>query len=126
MAVKQVVRKGSIHLSFNPVLQCIPDIVDRFWEQVIVDALINNNDRNNGNWGVLYENGEQEFINCIPENYDGVPICSKTRKQFCIQSIYYRFENFLLPVYDKAVEKGFVFQKSDNFTDRLQINIVKL
>jgi hypothetical protein len=58
MAVKQVVRKGSIHLSFNPVLQCIPDIVDRFWEQVIVDALINNNDRNNGNWGVLYENGE--------------------------------------------------------------------
>ena len=175
-----------IHLSFNPVLQCIPDIVERFWEQVIVDALINNNDRNNGNWGVLYENGEyklapvfdngaafynklpdsklseylvdsekfrqsadmsrtvfalkgkplmtkdltqieedrfyktverlipiirsklgeiEEFINCIPENYDGVPICSKTRKQFCIQSIYYRFENFLLTVYDKAVEK---------------------
>jgi hypothetical protein len=27
---------------------------------------------------------------------------------------------------DRAVEKGFVFQKSDNFTDRLQINIVKL
>lgn len=45
------------HLQYNPILQSIPDIQNRFWEQFIVDMLINNNDRNNGNWGVLYENG---------------------------------------------------------------------
>ena len=177
-----------IHLDFNPVLQRIPDIKERFWEQVIVDALINNNDRNNGNWGVLYENGAYklapvfdngaafynklpdsklseyltdsvkfkqsadmsrtvfalngkplmandltlieddgfyetairlvpliqskldeitEFINGIPENDTGILICSETRKFFYIQSVDYRFENFLLPVYDKAIDKGF-------------------
>lgn len=47
-----------IHLQYNPVLKSIPDIQTRFWEQFLVDMLINNNDRNNGNWGVLYENGE--------------------------------------------------------------------
>lgn len=45
------------HLNYNPVLKQVPDTQDRFWEQIIVDSLINNNDRNNGNWGVLYENG---------------------------------------------------------------------
>lgn len=47
-----------VHLKYNPILKEIPDIQTRFWEQFIVDMLINNNDRNNGNWGVLYENGE--------------------------------------------------------------------
>ena len=50
-----------IHLHYNPVLRQIPDIQTRFWEQVIVDALINNNDRNNGNWGILYEEGKYKL-----------------------------------------------------------------
>ena len=45
------------HLEYNPILKNIPEIKERFWEQLIVDVLINNNDRNNGNWGVLYEDG---------------------------------------------------------------------
>lgn len=47
-----------LHLELNPVLQKIDGIKERFWEQLLVDALINNNDRNNGNWGVLYEDGQ--------------------------------------------------------------------
>ena len=50
-----------IQLNYNPALKEIPDIKDRFWEQFIVDLLINNNDRNNGNWGVLLENGEYKL-----------------------------------------------------------------
>jgi hypothetical protein len=46
-----------IQLQYNPILQNVAGIKERFWEQVITDVLINNNDRNNGNWGVLYENG---------------------------------------------------------------------
>ena len=46
-----------IHLKYNPVLQKVTGIQMRFWEQILVDCLINNNDRNNGNWGILYEDG---------------------------------------------------------------------
>lgn len=46
-----------IHLDYNPILKNVPFIKDRFWEQMLVDVLINNNDRNSGNWGVLYEDG---------------------------------------------------------------------
>ena len=39
-----------------------PYIQSRFWDCVIVDILIDNNDRNNGNWGLLYgENGERKL-----------------------------------------------------------------
>ncbi len=47
-----------IHLEYNPILHMIPDIKKRFWEQVLVDVLINNNNRDNGNWGILYEDGK--------------------------------------------------------------------
>lgn len=66
-----------LQLEFNPILSNIEGIEKRFWEQLLVDMLINNNDRNNGNWGVLYENGKYSlapvfdngaaFSNKIPE-----------------------------------------------------------
>ena len=53
-------------------------VKERFWEQIIVDVLINNNDRNNGNWGILYEDGIYKlapvfgngasFSNKLPDN----------------------------------------------------------
>lgn len=46
-----------LHIDYNPVLKKIPNIKERFWEMFIVDIFINNNDRNNGNWGALYEDG---------------------------------------------------------------------
>ena len=49
------------HLEHNPILKNIPDIKKRFWEQVVVDVYINNNDRNNGNWGILYENDKNRL-----------------------------------------------------------------
>lgn len=50
-----------LHFRLNPVLNKVEGITERFWTQFIVDILINNNDRNNGNWGVLYENGEYKL-----------------------------------------------------------------
>ena len=29
-------------------------IIDKFWDMFIIDALIGNTDRHNGNWGFLY------------------------------------------------------------------------
>ena len=66
-----------IHFQYNPALQGIEGLEERFWNCVIVDGLINNNDRNNGNWGILrgpnedrlapvYDNGAS-FSPNVPE-----------------------------------------------------------
>ncbi len=38
----------------NPSFLKIPALKDHFWDMFVVDALIGNNDRNSGNWGLLY------------------------------------------------------------------------
>jgi hypothetical protein len=57
----------------NKLLQSVVGVTERFWDMFIVDTLINNNDRNNGNWGILqhadgsadiapvYDNGNSLF-----------------------------------------------------------------
>jgi len=42
-----------IHLEHNPEMKSIKDLSARFWDQVIIDGLLGNNDRNNGNWGII-------------------------------------------------------------------------
>jgi len=37
-------------------LKSIHGVTERFWDMFVVDAFIGNNDRNNGNWGVLWDN----------------------------------------------------------------------
>ena len=37
-------------------------IKTRFWDMFIVDALIGNWDRHNGNWGFLYNNSTDEVV----------------------------------------------------------------
>ncbi len=46
-----------LHLEYNEILKKVPGLRERFFDCIVVDVLINNNDRNNGNWGVLYQNG---------------------------------------------------------------------
>lgn len=42
-------------LETNRVLTTVEGVKERFWDMFVVDALIGNNDRNNGNWGVIYQ-----------------------------------------------------------------------
>lgn len=44
-----------LHIKYNDILSNVDGIEQRFWDCIVIDALINNNDRNNGNWGVLRE-----------------------------------------------------------------------
>lgn len=46
-----------LHLAHNRILSKVEGVAERFWDCAVIDILINNNDRNNGNWGLLYENG---------------------------------------------------------------------
>lgn len=34
---------------------------ERFWDQIVIDGLIGNNDRNNGNWGILANGDKREL-----------------------------------------------------------------
>lgn len=42
-----------LHLEYNPLLKNVEGIKERFWDCVVIDGLINNNDRNSGNWGLI-------------------------------------------------------------------------
>ena len=42
-----------LHFELNPEISKIKGVAERFWDQVVIDGLIGNNDRNNGNWGIL-------------------------------------------------------------------------
>lgn len=50
-----------LHLEYNEILSKVPGIKERFWNTAVIDIFINNNDRNNGNWGILYENNEYKL-----------------------------------------------------------------
>lgn len=42
-------------ISQVPVLRETSGVIERFWDMFVVDALIKNPDRNNGNWGLLLD-----------------------------------------------------------------------
>ena len=48
-------------LKHNTVLRLIPEAKERFWDCVIIDVLINNNDRNEDNWGVIKSRRQNSY-----------------------------------------------------------------
>lgn len=44
----------------NDTFKSMPELKRRFWDMFVVDALIGNNDRNNGNWGILINSFSQK------------------------------------------------------------------
>lgn len=168
----------------NPTFINNPDLIKRFWDMFVVDSLIGNNDRNNGNWGILvnddtrhvriapvYDNGAafnnrigedrikeilnnqvrfknsayesnssaffendkninplkyietaknkdlndaikrivpqiniekmNKIIDSVPDMYGGINIISDMKKELYKKIIKYRYENVLLPTYNK-------------------------
>ncbi len=172
----------------NSYFKSIPALKERFWEMFIVDAFINNNDRNEGNWGLIlnketgelkvapvFDNGasfynkssdekllelyEDDFkfkqsvydncvsvyhlngkrikplkiiesmqndecnkailrivpkinmltitdiFNDIPEEFNNIQVMSKMQKKYYLESLKYKYENILLPVYKELLKK---------------------
>ena len=46
-------------LDHNTILSTIPLIKEKFRDMVLIDALINNNNRNEDNWGVIKHKSER-------------------------------------------------------------------
>lgn len=42
-------------MNHNDYFKKVPELKDRFWDMFIIDALISNNDRNEANWGLIYD-----------------------------------------------------------------------
>ncbi|MCL1882729.1 MAG: hypothetical protein FWF81_03135 [Defluviitaleaceae bacterium] len=49
-------------------LTSLSGVTERFWDMLVIDAFIGNNDRNNGNWGVVLDQRSGEF--CLSPVYD--------------------------------------------------------
>lgn len=171
----------------NPYFKSIPELKMRFWDMFIIDAFISNNDRNEGNWGLVlnketnklrlspvFDNGAafynkssneklisiynddfkfkqsvyessisiyrlngkrlnplkyienmnnnecnkailrivpkiniDKIINIfedIPEEYKELPVLSKIQKEYYLKSLKYKYDNVLVPVYNKLLE----------------------
>lgn len=167
-----------IQFKYNPVLSVIPGLQERFWNCVVIDILIDNNNRSDSDWGVLsdnagyrlapiFDNGDsfsckiseskiisllndseklkissadtitvyslngkvlsskemlsvnnaqlrqalqknvpliqskmpdiRKFIQDIPEEYNGLPVCSAIRKEFYMKGMEIRFDELLQP-----------------------------
>lgn len=56
-----------LHLTENRQLRNINGLKEHFGDMVVVDILIDNNDRNNGNWGLVF-NGEVYKIAPVYDN----------------------------------------------------------
>lgn len=173
----------------NPYFKSIPELKMRFWDMFIIDSFINNNDRNEGNWGLVlnkdtnklrlspvFDNGAafynksgneklttiyndeikfkqsvydssisvyrlngkkinplkyiesmnneecnkavlrivpkinmdkiSNIFNEIPEEYNGLPVLSKIQKTYYLKSLEYKYNNILIPIYNKLIEKN--------------------
>ena len=170
----------------NSYFKSIPELKMRFWDMFVIDAFISNNDRNEGNWGLIlnkdtndlrlspvFDNGASFYnkssddkllsiytddfrfkqsvydsvisvykfdgkvinplkyietmdnddcnkailrivpkINIdtiisifdeVPEEYNGLPILSKIQKEYYLKALKYRYDNVLVPVYNKLL-----------------------
>ena len=46
----------------NHYFQEVPELKKRFWQMFIIDALISNNDRNAGNWGLIFNKDKINYL----------------------------------------------------------------
>ena len=92
----------------NPYFKLFPELKERFWDMFIIDAFINNNDRNEGNWGLIL-NKETNNLRLAPIFDNGAAFYNKSSDDK-LKSIYFDEVKFKQSVYDSAIsiyrEKG--------------------
>ncbi len=52
---KTDINEVKLVMDSNELFKQLPELKERFWDMFVVDAFIGNNDRNNGNWGVVVD-----------------------------------------------------------------------
>ncbi len=69
-----------IVMNNNSYFEKVPELKERFWDMFIVDAFINNNDRNNNNWGLIL-NRDTMNLKVSPVFDNGAAFYSKSSEE---------------------------------------------
>jgi len=85
----------------NPYFKSIPELIMRFWDMFVIDAFINNNDRNEGNWGLVL-NKENNELRLSPIFDNGASFYNKSDNEK-LNSIYNDEIKFKQSVYDSCI-----------------------
>ena len=85
----------------NPYFKSIPELKDRFWDMFVIDAFISNNDRNEGNWGLIL-NKETNKLRLSPVFDNGAAFYNKSNDEK-LTSIYEDNMKFKQSVYDSSI-----------------------
>ena len=82
----------------NETFKAMPELKKRFWDMFVVDALIGNNDRNNGNWGILVDSFSHKRR--IAPVYDNGAAFSGKLSDNQIEKILSDNQRFVQSIYD--------------------------
>lgn len=106
-------------LKHNTVLKDIEGATERFWDVVLIDMLINNNDRNEDNWGAIKFKKENKYI--LAPIYDcGNCFYGKTNEERIIDILSDESK-----LYSSAIN-GITAYEDDNEKRITAINILKI
>ena len=90
----------------NPLLR------DRFWDMFVIDAFIGNNDRNNGNWGIILDELSNEIK--IAPVYDNGSSFSNTMNEERMEELLNNKERFVESVYISRISAYYENDKHIN------------
>lgn len=107
-----------IHLDYNPSISNIQGLRERFWDCVIIDGFINNNDRNNGNWGIL-RNKSEDILAPI---YDNGSSFSPNVPESRIINKLNNEESLKTGVFDSVTSYSINGKSNARFIDLLSLN----
>ena len=96
----------------NPYFKRMPELKRRFWDMFVVDAFINNNDRNEGNWGLIL-NKDTNDLRLAPIYDNGASFYNKSSDDK-LSSIYNDDYRFKQSVYDNTISVYSYNDKSVN------------
>lgn len=85
----------------NKYFKKIPELKTRFWDMFVIDALISNNDRNEGNWGLIIDK-ETSNLRLAPVYDNGAAFYGKSSDEKLKNSLEDEFK-FKQMVYDSCV-----------------------
>lgn len=96
----------------NPTFIKNPDLKKRFWIMFLIDAFIGNNDRNNGNWGILYN--ESKSASRLAPVYDNGASFSSKLSDDKISNIMNNEDSFINSVYLSRICSFYEYDKKIN------------
>jgi len=85
----------------NPYFKSIPELKIRFWDMFVIDAFISNNDRNEGNWGLVL-NKETNELRLSPVFDNGASFYNKSNDDK-LSAIFEDDFKFKQSVYDSSI-----------------------